>query len=142
MKGKILDFSIAENQGVISGDDGARYTFIGKEWKASTPPGAGLRVDYDTNELIALAVYLDQEATVSKSTQSDGNEVSYEGFYKSSDDKSVSGVCAGLGHKWKISIGGLRFATFLVTFFLSGLPLVLYIICALVFPAKPTKNVD
>jgi hypothetical protein len=47
MRGKILDFSIAENLGVISGDDGARYRFAGAEWKSSTrPPVPGLRVDF------------------------------------------------------------------------------------------------
>jgi hypothetical protein len=43
MKGMILDFSIPESQGVISGDDGNRYTFMGKEWKSQTPPIAGRR---------------------------------------------------------------------------------------------------
>jgi hypothetical protein len=33
MKGQILDFSVQNNEGVISGADGARYTFTGSEWK-------------------------------------------------------------------------------------------------------------
>jgi len=35
MKGAILDISIADYTGVISGDDGNRYKFAGPEWKTS-----------------------------------------------------------------------------------------------------------
>jgi len=133
MKGKILDFSGAENQGVISGDDGTRYTFVSKEWKSSTPPQVGLRVDYDTSDHTALAVYLDQM------TSSNVDNPPHEGFYRSSDDKMLAGVCAGLAHKWNFSRAGLRFATALVTIFI-WVPLLAYIVCWVVFPARPTKK--
>lgn len=48
MKGMILDYSIQQNQGVISGDDGNRYTFTGTEWKENTAPYKGQRVDFET----------------------------------------------------------------------------------------------
>ena len=33
MKGKILDYNIQESNGIISGDDGQRYSFENKDWK-------------------------------------------------------------------------------------------------------------
>ena len=33
MKGKILDYNIQESTGIISGDDGQRYSFSKNEWK-------------------------------------------------------------------------------------------------------------
>ena len=117
MKGKILDFSISDSKGVISGDDGNRYIFIGKEWKSSVPPQAGSRVDYDTEGRTALAVYLDQAVAVTKRGSSNVEDSLYDGFYRSSDDKMLTGVCAGLAHKWNVNCVGLRIATFLVTLF-------------------------
>ena len=83
MKGKILHFSIAENQGVISGDDGNRYTFSGKEWKSEALPQPGKRVDFDTAGQTATAIF------------QDSTEVAiYEGLYRSSDERCFAGVCA------------------------------------------------
>lgn len=139
MKGKILGFSIAESQGVISGDDGNRYTFVGKEWKSQTPPRAGARVDFDTEGRAATAVYLNGPVKAA-SQPAAVDDTGYEGFYRSSDDKMLAGVCAGLAHKWKVSSAGLRLATFLLTLFL-GLPLLVYIVCWIVFPERSTKAV-
>lgn len=47
MRGLILGFSISENIGYISGDDGKRYTFIGQEWREQYPPLKGNYVDFD-----------------------------------------------------------------------------------------------
>ncbi|MFW2125039.1 DUF805 domain-containing protein, partial [Acinetobacter ursingii] len=47
MKGIILDFSIQTNSGIISGEDQKRYSFIGSEWKESSPPQRGLKIDFD-----------------------------------------------------------------------------------------------
>lgn len=140
MKGKILDFSIADSQGVIAGDDGNRYTFIGKEWKSSAPPQAGIRVDYDTEGRAALAVYFDVPAATSKFARSNADDSPYDDFYRSSDDEMVAGVCAGLAHRWNISLAGLRVATCLGTFFF-GITLLIYVVCWIVFPSRPTKNV-
>lgn len=134
MKGKILDFSVRDNQGVISGDDGNRYTFVGQEWKPNSLPNTGKRVDFEAEGQKALAVYLDQPR---------GNrlfsESPLEGFYRSSDDKMLTGVCAGLAHKWQVSRPGLRFATCLVSLFF-GVPALIYILCWIVFPEQATKN--
>lgn len=58
MKGVVIDFSIQTNNGLISGDDGNRYHFIGAEWRESIAPVRGMRVDFDTDgNNIALAIY-------------------------------------------------------------------------------------
>jgi TM2 domain-containing membrane protein YozV len=50
MKGQVLEFSIQTNSGIISGDDGNRYTFTGADWKETRPPSAGTYVDFATAE--------------------------------------------------------------------------------------------
>ena len=58
MKGTILDFSIQTNTGIISGDDAARYHFLGSEWKEAALPQRGMKVDFDVNSLHqATAIY-------------------------------------------------------------------------------------
>lgn len=80
-----------------------------------------------------MAVYLDQAAGAG------GVGATSDSLYKSSDDKILAGVCAGLAHGWKISCPGMRIATVAVTLF-TGVPLILYIVCIFVLPARPTKN--
>lgn len=59
MKGKILDFSVQTNTGVISGDDQKRYNFIGSEWCGSQTPNRGDNVDFDVDpEGKAIKVYI------------------------------------------------------------------------------------
>jgi TM2 domain-containing membrane protein YozV len=60
MKGKILDFSVQSNSGVISADDGKRYTFAGSEWKStSSTPRQEMRVDFEPNGESATGIYPD-----------------------------------------------------------------------------------
>ena len=62
-----------------------------------------VRVDYDAESQTALAVYVDQPIASSKVSAGEADAALYDGFYKSSDDKMLAGVCAGLAHKWKFS---------------------------------------
>ena len=57
MKGKVLDYSVQENAGVIAGDDGERYTFKGSEWKEDSTPSRGMSVDFDQEGTSATGVY-------------------------------------------------------------------------------------
>lgn len=57
MKGQVLDYSVQTNSGVISGSDGARYTFSGSEWKDNVPPSRGMSVDFEAQDKNALDVY-------------------------------------------------------------------------------------
>lgn len=62
MKGRILNFSFQTNSGIISGDDGNRYSFTGAEWQASEFPEAEMRVDFEASEDNATGIYLDTTA--------------------------------------------------------------------------------
>lgn len=58
MKGKILDFNISENAGVISAEDSQRYNFVAAEWKSSNiQPTQGVEVDFAIEEGDAVAIY-------------------------------------------------------------------------------------
>jgi TM2 domain-containing membrane protein YozV len=62
MKGKILDFSIRDNTGIITGDDGSRYTFTGSEWKSERNPVRGMSVDFVNEGSNAKSVYIGFES--------------------------------------------------------------------------------
>ncbi|WP_141051684.1 hypothetical protein [Aliarcobacter cryaerophilus] len=57
MKGKILDYNIQESKGIIAGDDGQRYSFENKDWKASELPKVNQIVDFEVDENEAKSVY-------------------------------------------------------------------------------------
>ena len=57
MQGNILSFTVQDGQGLISGDDGIRYTFTGAEWRENAAPYLGERVDFQPEGTQALAVY-------------------------------------------------------------------------------------
>lgn len=59
MKGKVLDFSMQKNHGVISAEDGKRYRFQASDWMAKDLPQQGLFVDFEPNEGIAQDIYMD-----------------------------------------------------------------------------------
>lgn len=75
MKGKILDFSIQTNTGIISAEDGKRYSFVGTEWKEQAVPVRGNSVDFELNEQgQATGVYLEMAAVpVKASVSAQGN---------------------------------------------------------------------
>ena len=50
MKGKILDYDKNTDSGVISGEDGNRYTFSSSEWKSANEPTIGRNVDFQTGD--------------------------------------------------------------------------------------------
>ena len=58
MKGRILDYTIPNNCGIITGDDGKRYKFTGGGWKAQTSPAVGDYVDFEANDQEAHGIYI------------------------------------------------------------------------------------
>ena len=57
MQGQILNASAVSNQGVILGDDGARYTFTPRDWQGgSMKAAAGMRVDFEDQSSYAAYV--------------------------------------------------------------------------------------
>jgi len=66
VKGTILDYTIQTNAGIISGDDGRRYSFQGAEWReAGKYPIKGMRVDFSPQAGFASAIYLIQDVSSS-----------------------------------------------------------------------------
>lgn len=141
MKGTILDFSITENSGVVSGDDGNRYKFSGPDWKSSgTVPRPGARVDFVAADGTASEVYADVAAAAgwtAAAPMPDGLDDRYRGLYCSSDEKMVLGLCGGLAHKFGVQVGVVRAVVFLVMMFVLWIP---YLV-GFFLPKVPTKGV-
>ena len=56
MRGHVLEFSVQTNSGIISTEDGSRYTFAGSDWRGDVPPGPGMTVDFEAQGTNAVAV--------------------------------------------------------------------------------------
>jgi TM2 domain-containing membrane protein YozV len=67
MTGRILEFSLATNTGLIRGDNGARYSFAATEWKSDTLPTPGLHVDFQVDGSRATDVFRTPNDDVSTS---------------------------------------------------------------------------
>ncbi len=61
-------------------------------------------------------------------------------LYRSSDEKVIAGVCAGIAHKLDFNVVGLRWAAAIVTLFFTGLPAVVYVVLWIVLKERPTKG--
>ncbi len=59
MKGHILEYSVQTNTGIISGEDGQRYTFEGADWQSADPPRRGMAVDFAPSGDRAIEIYVD-----------------------------------------------------------------------------------
>ena len=100
MKGKILDFSIQTNTGIITGEDHKRYSFVGSEWKETQAPVRGYEVDFEINaEGQATGVYLEiaansTPATMNKPTQSNSS-------YTAPTGQESSHKATGAFSKWE-----------------------------------------
>ncbi|MCP3924589.1 MAG: TM2 domain-containing protein [Desulfobacterales bacterium] len=57
MKGTVLEFNESSRNGVISGDDGNRYNLNIEEWKGTSLPKAGNKVDFSAKGENAEAIY-------------------------------------------------------------------------------------
>jgi len=137
MKGKLLDFSVTDGRGVISGDDGNRYTFAGKDWKSRANPSPGTRVDFDFEGKSATDVYVDEEESATTSRQHAQLDERYSSLYCSSDEKFVFGLCGGLAHKFGLPAAAMRLIVFLSLFVFIGW---LYLV-GIFLPKLPTKGV-
>ena len=62
-------------------------------------------------------------------------------LYRSSDEKVIAGVCAGLAHTLDLNMTGLRWVVALVTLFLSGIPAIVYIVLWAILKSRPTAGV-
>ena len=64
-----------------------------------------------------------------------------DSFYRSSDDRVIAGVCAGLAHKFDLNVTGLRWVVVLMTLFMTGVPVIVYAILWAVVKPRPTDGV-
>ena len=64
-----------------------------------------------------------------------------DSLYRSSDDKVIAGVCAGLAHKFDLNVTGLRWVVALVTLFMTGVPAIVYAVLWAVLKPRPTGGV-
>ncbi|MBU1658549.1 TM2 domain-containing protein [bacterium] len=65
MKGKILDFKFQSSEGLISAEDGKRYTFTASEWMSSEQnPTKDMEVDFVVENENAVGVYVDSSSRV------------------------------------------------------------------------------
>lgn len=67
MKGTILEYNEENRCGVISGDDGHRYYFDIEEWKGTSLPKQGYKIDFSANGENARAIYADSALTAGSS---------------------------------------------------------------------------
>jgi phage shock protein PspC (stress-responsive transcriptional regulator) len=135
--GKVLDFNVATSTGLILGDNGGRYRFRGAEWRsAGSLPHAGVQVNFVASGQDATAIFVmaPAAATLVPPGTSKGDDQNL-GYYRSSDQKFIGGVCAGLAHKWNRSALLLR-----IVFFIFYPLLLIYVIMWLALPERATKR--
>jgi phage shock protein PspC (stress-responsive transcriptional regulator) len=135
--GKVLDFNVATSTGLILGDNGSRYNFRGAEWRsAGSLPLAGVQVNFVASGQDATAIFVmaPAAATLVPPGTSKGDDQNL-GYYRSSDQKFIGGVCAGLAHKWNRSALLLR-----IVFFIFYPLLLIYLIMWLALPERATKR--
>lgn len=75
MKGKILDYSVQENKGIISGDDGNRYSFENIDWKSSELPQINQTVDFEIEAHSAKNIY--GQKILTNSDTADGKNITF-----------------------------------------------------------------
>ena len=63
-----------------------------------------------------------------------------DSLYRSSDEKVIAGVCAGIARRFDLNATGLRWITALVSLFLSGVPVIAYITLWILLKERPTAG--
>jgi len=126
IKGTVLSFNIQNGTGLISGMNGVRYNFVTANWGSPTvPPSTGQQVEFEANGSDAMHIF--------PAHGHSGNAGSSD-FYRSSDNVLVSGVCAGLAHKWNTDPILIRIAMVFLPF-----GWIFYIIGSMSWSARPTR---
>ena len=127
IKGTIISFNIQSGTGLISGMNGVRYNFTTANWGSPTvPPSMGLLVEFEANGSNAVHIFPAHGQTGGASSSD---------FYRSSDNVLVSGVCAGLAHKWNTDPILIRIAMLFIP-----LGWIFYIIGSMSWSARPTRH--
>ena len=126
IKGTVISFNIQSGAGLISGFNGVRYNFVTANWGSPTvPPSTGLQVEFEANGPDATHIF---------PVQGHAGGASSGDFYRSSDNVIVSGVCAGLAHKWNTDPVIIRIAMVFIPF-----AWIFYIIGSMSWSARTTR---
>src|ERR1700692_1470171 len=127
MRGIILNFLVRDSVGLISGDDGARYDFSSTEWMSDGFPVVGTTVDFINEGNAAKKILTLRANGRDKTLPANGTRGTSpdDGLYKSSDNKMLLGVCAGLAHKYDLNLTGLRIIVFVLCWF--WIPIFIYL---------------
>ncbi len=133
LKGRVLGYTFQSSSGYISStSDGMRYGFNAADWLSSDQtPTPGMEVEFLAHGTQAKSIFVTSKAPAAGASANASTS-----YYRSSDDAFVSGVCAGLAHKWKTD-------TILIRILMLFVPigLILYIIASISWEARPTKGV-
>jgi TM2 domain-containing membrane protein YozV len=57
MRGQVLGVDKRTGDGIVSGDDGRRYSFTPVDWADRGEPAIGMYVDFETHETRALSIF-------------------------------------------------------------------------------------
>jgi phage shock protein PspC (stress-responsive transcriptional regulator) len=137
MQGKVLQFSDADARGVISGEDGIRYSFAGADWRLGGLPIEGTQVDFVTEGTVAKDIFADQPGRLDQTSRPTAPQPS-PGLCRSSDQGWIGGVCAGLAHTAGTRPVIFRVLIVVVTRFLWIITIPMYIVAWILLPARPT----
>ena len=80
MRGQVLGVDTRTGDGIVSGDDGLRYSFRPADWAHRGEPAIGMHVDFEPQESRALSIFPvpgtapPQSVTATESVQSDRNK--------------------------------------------------------------------
>jgi hypothetical protein len=57
MRGQVLGVDTRTGDGIVTGDDGRRYSFKPLDWAARGEPAVGMEVDFETHESRAMSIF-------------------------------------------------------------------------------------
>lgn len=57
MRGQVLGVDSRTGDGIVTGEDGRRYSFKPLDWAARGEPAIGMEVDFETHESRALSIF-------------------------------------------------------------------------------------
>ena len=63
-------------------------------------------------------------------------------LYRSGNQKVIAGVCAGLADRFDLNWTGVRWATALVSLFLTGIPVIVYLVLWAVLKERSTGGAN
>ena len=113
-QGRVLAFDDEEGTGVISGDNGSRYSFIIQEWRSQSPPQPVMHVDFVSDDHEAMDIYgLSEQPSGTGTTHYSGSSAT-----QSLGTGSKSKVAAGL---FGIFLGWLGIHKFYLGYTVPGI---------------------